>query len=328
MNRIGRTRAVHAPPAVLYVGGYGRSGSTLVGRVLGEAAYAVCIGETRFLAGRALLHDVDCGCGVPFSACPFWTAVGEAAFGGWRNVDLPRLLELDRALSPLRRLPLHRMARLRPHFAAALDEYAAWLGSVYAAVRDVSGAKLIVDTSKEPQFASVLARARGIDLRFAHLVRDSRAVAYSWARTKRLPSPIGGQALMPRYPARDAGPKWLIWNAAFHALSRRFPYARVSYEDFVDSPHTALAALAPVAAPTEPATGARLERGRVWLGDHHIFSGNPMRDETGWIELRRDEEWQTAQRSLQFAAVTAATLPLLRRYGYPTIPAARRGVAS
>jgi hypothetical protein len=66
------------------------------------------------------------------------------------------------------------------------------------------------------------------------------------------------------------------------------------------------------------------EEGRVELGGHHMFSGNPMRASTGLIEIKPDNEWQAKQPSAQFAQVSAITWPLLRFYGYPVMPAARR----
>jgi sulfotransferase family protein len=310
-------------PTLVYVGGYGRSGSTLIGRVLGEPANAICIGETRYLLSRGLLQDVECGCGSAFSACRFWAEIGDAAFGGWDRAEAGRLLEIDRAVASLRTLPLHWAPSLRPQFSRAVGEYAAWLTRLYAAMRLVSGADVVIDTSKEPQFASILTRIDGLDLRFVHLVRDSRAVAYSWLRKKRMPSPIGEEAFMPRFPAADTAPKWVIWNLAFHALSRRYPYARVNYEDFVGSPRAALTRIGGVTGAPEPPESA-VAATKVSLGDHHIFSGNPMRAQSGWIELRCDDEWQFRQPARQFVGVTAATWPLLRRYGYPTIPPGRR----
>jgi hypothetical protein len=44
--------------------------------------------------------------------------------------------------------------------------------------------------------------------------------------------------------------------------------------------------------------------------------GNPMRLETGHVQLRLDEAWRTDMRVMDRATVTALTWPLLLRYGY------------
>jgi hypothetical protein len=313
-----------AAPSILYLGGYGRSGSTVLGRVLGEAAGGICVGETRYLWSRGLKDDVRCGCGESFRECEFWTAVGDEAFGGWGELDVEAMVELDRRVVLLRTLPLHwAPAGVRPTFGAAVDAYAAALERLYRAIAAVTGKDLIVDTSKEPNFAAVLTRMTGPDLRIVHLVRDSRAVAFSWSRLK--PEAIGTGDFMPRFGVADTAGRWSAWNLAFHALSRRRPpYMQLNYEDFVADPAATIERLGAFADRSlEPAEGD-LREGRVRLGEHHIFSGNPMRSQSGWTEIRPDDRWQTAQSERDFTQVTAITLPLLHLYGYPTVPAGRR----
>lgn len=311
-----------AAPAILYLGGYGRSGSTILGRVLGEAPGGICVGETRYLWSRGLQDDVRCGCGATFRECGFWTAVGDQAFGGWGQIDVEAMVELDRRVVLLRTAPLHWAPSRRPRFGAAVDFYAATLERLYRAIAAVSGAELIVDTSKEPNFAAVLTRMSGLDLRIVHLVRDSRAVAFSWSRLK--PEAIGPGDFMPRFGVADTAGRWAAWNLAFHALSRRRPpYMRLNYEDFVADPAAALGRMSDFAARPLAPVEADLAAGQVRLGDHHIFSGNPMRSQSGWTEIRPDDRWQAAQSSRDFTKVTAITLPLLRFYGYPTVPAGR-----
>jgi hypothetical protein len=325
-RQIPPTRPQATPlPTVLYIGGYGRSGSTLVGRILGEAPDTVCVGETRYLWSRGLLHNVECGCGQPFRSCHFWNAVGEEAFGGWNQVDTEHLVEMDRALAPLRTLPFHWMPSLRRDFATALDEYVLLLTRLYAAIACVSGTNVIIDTSKEPHFASLLTRMPHNDVRIIHLVRDSRAVAYSWTRNKQLPSAIGDEKFMPRFKPASTGLKWLAWNIAFHALTiRPTPYIRINYESFVENPRKTLQDLNVFAEESPLLPSSQLTDSKVKLGSHHMFSGNPMRAKTGWLDMHLDDEWQTMQPTSQFAKVTAITWPLLRFYGYPAVPAARR----
>jgi len=303
---------------VIYVGGHARSGTTLIGRVLGEAPGAICVGETNYLGARGLLENVECGCGVPFRECAFWAAVGEEAFGGWGTVDVGRIVEIDGHLGRHPTLPLQLSVAGRSGLAGAVEEYAAWHDSLYAAIVAVSGAELVVDTSKMPWFAGVLARAPSVDLRILHLVRDSRAVAYSWTRSRLRPSPQGEQNLMTRFRPAETAMQWMASNASFHLLARRAAaYAQVNYESFVSEPGRALGSLGTFAGDSLALPETRLRDASVRLGDHHIFSGNPMRSSSGWTEMRVDDEWQSKLSPRHSATVTAITWPLLRRYGYP-----------
>ena len=79
---------------VLFLGGLGRSGTTLLERVLGELPGVCPVGEVVHLWQRDLRDGDRCGCGIPFADCEFWTRVGKLAFGGWDAVDVDRVLHL------------------------------------------------------------------------------------------------------------------------------------------------------------------------------------------------------------------------------------------
>ena len=81
-----------SPPQVLYVGGWGRSGSTLLSHLLGRLPEMVAVGELRYVWQAGVSGNELCGCGQPFDECPFWVAVGEEAFGGWDKIDLDEVL--------------------------------------------------------------------------------------------------------------------------------------------------------------------------------------------------------------------------------------------
>src|ERR671929_1328639 len=100
-------------PTVVYLGGFGRSGSTLVERVLGAAPGWVNVGELVDLARSVAPADERCGCGLPFSRCEVWRRVGEVAFGGWDDTVLRRLVALHRAAARQRHLPAMLVSRRR-----------------------------------------------------------------------------------------------------------------------------------------------------------------------------------------------------------------------
>ena len=121
----------------VYLGGFGRSGSTLVERMLGAATGWVNIGELVDLARSVAPADERCGCGQAFSSCPFWTAVGETAFGGWTPEVLARLSGGQRAAARQRHLP-GLLAGRTP--SGPLAELRADYARIYRAAAEVSGA--------------------------------------------------------------------------------------------------------------------------------------------------------------------------------------------
>src|SRR6266705_3371373 len=97
---------------VLYIGGWGRSGSTLLDRMLGQVPGFFALGEVREIWQSGLRENRLCGCGASFRECPFWTRVGAEAFGGWDRLPLAEVLKLWRAYDRPWALP--RLFRRHP----------------------------------------------------------------------------------------------------------------------------------------------------------------------------------------------------------------------
>ena len=76
-----------APVDVVYVSGFGRSGSTIVEGLLQSRYAATGLGEIFFLWERGALRNELCGCGLRFRQCPFWTEVLRDAFGRITEYD-------------------------------------------------------------------------------------------------------------------------------------------------------------------------------------------------------------------------------------------------
>ncbi|WP_238012570.1 sulfotransferase [Dactylosporangium sp. AC04546] len=300
---------------VLFLGGLGRSGTTLLERLLGELPGVCPLGEVVHLWERDIAGDERCGCGKHFSDCEFWRAVGEKAFGGWHHVDVWRVLALQHAVERTRHIP--RLASVRMSAAQRLlvEEYADWYARLYEAAAVVSGASVLVDSSKHAALAYCLRYAPSVDLRVVHMVRDSRGVAYSWTKKVSRPETDGAQEMTRYSPSRSA----LLWNAhntAFSVLHRcGVPVRRVRYEELLDSPVETLRDIASFADVPFP-TAEFVKDGTAELGPCHSAAGNPMRFTVGPVPLRRDDAWRTALPGRQRRVVSALTAPLLGVYGY------------
>ncbi len=309
------------PVTVLYIGGHGRSGSTILGQVLGRIPGLVNVGEAWQVWHRGLRENERCGCGQPFYSCEFWRAVGDEAFGGWDNVDVDKMVAFRPYLKSKRYVPHYILAaktgiRTRK-MNTLLEECDPVLERLYRAIQRVSGAGVIVDSSKRWTYAVLLSLLPFADLRVVHLVRDSRAVAYSWGRTKESPAVVGGR-LMPRMSPAKASRAWSLQNYSYSFLSGFAPLSRLRYEDFVNDPTFYLAeTLVRVGFDDEAGNLHDAVRGReISLSVDHTVSGNPSRFRTGKIELQPDEEWKVKMRGADKNVVTALTAPLLLKYGY------------
>lgn len=298
---------------VLYIAGWGRSGSTILDNVLGQIDGFFSVGELSYVWDRNVLENRICGCGCPFSECPVWSAVMENAFGGTR-VDAQRMIQLRDSGARTRHVPLMLAPFGWRLLKRRLGRYSENLGKLYKTIQDVTGCRVVVDSSKLPSYGYVLSMVPDVDLYVVHLVRDPRAVAHSWQKKMVLPDT---GTLMTRHGTVQSPLIWGAWNAAVEALWRDRPnrYLRLRYEDFVEGPREAVGRLLDLVgeeAPRLPLAGEC----EVELGRNHTVSGNPSRFRTGMVELRLDEEWKYKMRHSDKRLVTALGWPLLRRYGY------------
>jgi Sulfotransferase family len=311
-------REAAGPVRVLYIGGLGRSGSTLLDRMLGQLPGFFSGGEIRDLWQRSLKENLLCGCGQPFRACPVWSAVGERAYGGWDNVDPDEVLALVRSVDRHSLFPLLVKPGLWPPFARRVERYAGILGPLFRAIRDVTGAAVIVDSSKAPSTAFLLRQVPEIRLSAVHLIRDSRGVAHSWTKKVSRPDAPGREMYMHRYHPRRIAFRWMTRNTMMELLGRMgVPEVRVRYETLVREPRAELARLLQgLGESVGPADLSFVSDGHVALGPNHTVMGNPIRMDTGPVHLKLDEQWRTAMSRGNRGTVTALTKPLLRRYGY------------
>jgi hypothetical protein len=306
---------------VVSIVGPGRSGTTLLGSILGHVEGFFCVGELRWLWRRGLREGRHCGCGTPVKSCPLWSQVvaeaGEApdVVAAWQD-DVSRLRMRTRAI---------RAARDEQVSWPALEQYTALISRMYRLIGEATGARVVVDTSKRPQDAAVLARVPSVDHYVIHVVRDPRAVAYSWTRVKKVPEGIGEHPMAQMRPLGSAV-RWMENGVGAELLRRRFAAERwcsLRYEDFARQPRDwvdRLLAFLGEHSAANPMTGER----SVNLQLCHTVAGNIDRFRTGEVTVVEDDEWRHRLPFRARLAVGTVTAPLLSRYGYgyrrPAVP--------
>lgn len=302
---------------VLYIAGSGRSGTTILGNVLAQIDGVVSVGELYLTWEYALTRPNVCGCGEPVPACPFWVEVFDRAYGGLHGFDEREILQLIRKRARTRHFP-ERVIRGRSVTRRRDDQQLkANLQKLYAAVAAVSGCQVIVDTSKRPVYGRLLAEITELDTYELHLIRDPRAVAYSWSRHKIDPE-TGRQAV--RMGTLESSAQWMALNLVsevmLRGLGRSERYLRIRYEDFASQPVPAMAAVLEMLDLREPAS-VFVDGNRVEMEVSHTIGGNRCRYETGLVTIEPDLKWKAGMDGVRMALVAGLTWPLMRRYGYP-----------
>lgn len=307
-----------AKPLVVYIAGSGRSGSTLLERLLGQLDGVQTLGEVHHMWLRALGKNEQCGCSQSFTDCEFWTKVGQEAFGGWDNVSISEVEHLKSQVDRQRHQPLTALPWTSKNRTEKLLDYTDYYARVYHAVQKTTGARIIVDSGKHPSLALALTHRRDIDLRVVHLVRDSRGVSHSWGKAVRRPeATTSADSMMQQYSPLVSSVLWLSTNVAAESLRLRGARGyRMRYEDLVSNPQEALRELfGSLGLPDELQLPIEQD-GTIELRPNHSAAGNPMRFTVGSTTLRPDTAWHTQMSTKERRLVSLLTASLRYYYGY------------
>ncbi len=214
-------------PRVLYVLGYGRSGSTVLGMALGQHPGLVNLGEIStlptFVPGPTYIAPRACGCLLPLDQCPYWQGVAR------RVGSMAALAQDGTSLSPS--MGWRRYAPWLPEPSDELPRWAAGASGMYTAAIAEAGAQVAVDTSKGAARAWWLWKSGAVDLQFVWLTRRLEGVIRSQIRHG---NAAFKTALSWRLAQRQAAQMARVAERA----GLRVP--RMSYEGLVQDPRTVL----------------------------------------------------------------------------------------
>jgi hypothetical protein len=309
---------------VIYIAGWGRSGTTIMANVLGQLSGFFSVGEVRFLWERGLGQNILCGCGRRVRDCPTWKTILQQAFGEGVIDKAPRWANLAVEETRTRNLLADLVPGIGLRNAASKSaEYIEVLRRLYESIATVTRSNVIVDSSKFPAYGHFLRRVPGLDVFILHMMRDPRGVAHSWSQVKAAKTtPAGGTT--PVINPLVSTVRWIYWNLAIEHVGARKPtaYRRVRYEDFVHRPRSTTASIVRLVG--GGSMGLPFEDDHtVRLSPTHSISGNPMRFDLGAVALVADTRWTREMPFARMLAVSLLAAPLLARYGYPVWP--RRG---
>ena len=305
-----------APLRVLYIAGCGRSGTTILDTLLGNHPGIESVGEASHIAGSAWLRDdTYCACGKIGRDCEFWREVYRRWGRRVGPVDLAAYVEQARAIESRLRLSVTRR-----QLAAGESEHLEYVRltvGLLAAIRDVSGCEIVVDSSKAASRPLALSMVEGVDLRLVHMVRDCRGVLWSGKKRFRRDARAG--------ISKDDGGKsilrtmkiWAVANLVTEMLRRQLPRdksIRLRYEDLMAQPQIELKRIGDLVGLGMESPAAALAAGQpMTIG--HTIAGNRVRM-SGSVQLHPDVEWIEKLTWGEQAACWSLVGWLMKAYGY------------
>ncbi len=300
-------------PRIIYVGGYVRSGTTILDLLLGMNPGMLAIGEVNLLFRQVVKTNppVRCSCGQPLRDCPLWSKVLERFRAALPDVTFEQADAVTRKMEtyPSR---LIEASRCR-------EQYVRIWRVLFEAIGEISSATCIIDSSKTGQKSLCrpmsLAEA-GFNVNLLQMMRDPRAVTWSKLRREIDKGKLHGDFALFE-AAFASGLHWSITNLStgwLYSRQKLLPYCEMRYEDFMADPAAGLRRI-------ETAFGLDLQRskeivesdGIIEVG--HSASGNEMRLD-GPMRLRQQSPtWKTAlPQSARLGVLISA--PAARLYHY------------
>jgi len=311
-----------APIKVIYIAGYGRSGSTLLDIALGQHRAVLGAGEVTALARHVWDNDEYCACRATVRSCHLWKEVVEHWRAGEDSKFMPQFrMAQERIEGILSWRRMLRAARDDTNQVYFCDQTTRLFGILSA----VSKRPIIVDSSKLPGRAFALAALPSIELYVIHLVRDGRGVAWSMMKPFKRQVEKGLQKELKPKPLIYTALRWTIVNLAAQLVCWKLGprrSMRVRYEDFVENPAKILERILAMVGQKSPGV-ACLDARTIF--PHHQVAGSRHRMQEV-LTVERDERWQCEMprsRQLVFSIVCA---PLMLWYGYMLRPIKRSGL--
>ena len=317
------------PIRVIYVMGAGRSGSTALEGMLGDHEDSVAVGEISAIFSSIWDERCHCSCGERGPDCEIWRDI----FDRWCELTGLDSFEengpLNTKYESLKRFGLPQWRRQMRAAHEPTEEDATWLQrthAIYQAVAEVTGKRVIIDSSKNPLRARSLCLTPGLDVRLIHLTRDVRGVVWSRLKAYRKDPKNGfGKEHAPVPVWRSVG-YWGLTNLIASAVRRAHPECLsmlLRYEDYTAEPIREFARISEVTGLDYGPIAERLVAGHP-VRPQHTCAGNPVRMQ-GAIRLAPDYQWMESLPESMKRRSWLLGGWLARCYGYekhPTVPTA------
>lgn len=287
--------------------GSGRSGSTLIDRILNLDENIIGVGELLNLNTK-IFHNY-CSCGEPVIDCPFWSQV--IGHLKWDEEDYRKLEEYRSIFENPKRGYVFRVDN--HHESENFGEYLDMKFKIYESISKASGGKIIFDSSKSPQRALNLSKHKELDLKIIYLMRDPRGTIWSFKKNFQKNLKAGIQKDMKGRSLLKSIYSWLAINSRAFSTLRKItaPTLYVSYEDFCQNPENQITRILEFI--TESNTGQSIDLQNTATELNHAIAGNRLRMQKEII-IKKDTAWETNLSFLQKTIIYLFTLPTVKRF--------------
>jgi len=294
---------------VVYVNGWWRSGATILSRSLGNSKEAFFAGELKdYWRIRFMKHN-KCSCGEKFPTCSFWQEVSKEHIRSFPSINFEELKNEFREIEKwsnyfkLRKLIKNKKeTSLKP----ILVKYLAHNEKLYEIISQITGKKIIIDSSRNPGRLLALLSSNKIEIYTINIIRDPRATMNSLIQ-KDIRNVNENRQKTPLNILN-----WNIKNLLGLDIMKKIDADKgtyISYKNFTRHPAQVLEKLKNrlnLSLNYEEVNG----KFSINLEAGHIFSGNRSRFNTGKITITEDTNWERELSRFHKILISIGSLPL------------------
>lgn len=321
-------------PRLAYILAASHSGSTLLAMLLGAHPDACTVGELKG-ASRGNPDTYRCSCGARIRECAFWRKISAAMQARGHAYEVTSAGTDIKAVAGRysQRLlrPLHRAAglelvrdtllNLSPEWRAHLRRTQSRNAALVETLQEVSGARIIIDSSKTGLRLKYLLRNPALEVRVIRLLRDGRGVSlthtnpgeFADASAPHLRSGGTGGPGHTGLSMHEAAALWKDSNVEADRITATLGAAQcltVRYENLCANTAQTMQTICEFLGlePFDPGSDYRARK------QQHVV-GNGMRMDAS-SEIRHDERWRTHLTPEQLNVFNELAGALNRQYGY------------
>jgi len=290
---------------IIYIMGYGRSGSTLLDIILGDNEEIVTTGA---LDNYHVWIDknLKCACGKNMKSCFYWRKVSKDIDFSEEDINLVKKMDSIRSLFLLKsRKNVKRYCQLtKILFDSIITNFEK---------------NIIVDSSKTARDCIyrpvMLSKFCNIELKPVFLIRDPRGVV--WSSMKKHGSPEREKRDIELTRFLRALISWNLTNFMTLVISKVFlkRCLFIKYEDFCKDPINTLLSIKNFADIDVDNVINKISQGHsVDIG--HNIGGNRLRFSKSIDSVQLDESWKSNMPKLYCRIVKVVSYPLIKYFKY------------
>lgn len=258
---------------VVYILGAGRSGTTILATILGNAKNIITLGEMHQLLD-GILENRKCSCNENLDKCPFWKPVVEELCRRYDHNELTELNRLCKRVEKHHNIPLSFVRRNK--------KYVSFQEELFKIVKEVHPSHFYLDSSKYIARALQIQNLKDTAIKYIYVVRDIRGVISSFK--KKVQTPKNPISTVLYYMLIN------LFGQLFYIFKRNVTL-KVRYEDFINNPGYILGNIETFIDEDLNDLKTKLINKEDFLMPH-IVGGNRIKSDKS-VRLRSDFIWKS-----------------------------------